>query len=79
MTDLSNLITSAIPLAQTGIDFVQNHARTLLGFAILLVSIHVFKPLLTGLLRAVIITILPKLSREQRTGESKLEKNAGNA
>ncbi|MBI3285691.1 MAG: hypothetical protein HYZ65_12705 [Burkholderiales bacterium] len=59
--------TSALPVAQVAISTVIAAARPLLGFGILATMLVVFKPLLVGLLRAALLVISPKHTREEKT------------
>jgi len=49
--------------------FSSDHARAILGLAIVLVSFHVFKPILKGLLHAAVLLVRPRLSRDQKTAQ----------
>ncbi len=40
--------------------------QTLLGLALLVVVLRMFKPLLTGVGRALVLVVKPKLSKEER-------------
>lgn len=59
--------TSALPVAQVALSTIAGAARPLLGLGILATMFIVFKPLLAGLLRAALLLIQPKLTREQKT------------
>lgn len=59
--------TSALPVAQVAVSTVIGAARPLLGLGILATMLLVFKPLLVGMLRAALLVIHPRQSREQKS------------
>ena len=64
--------TSAISVAQTTFSVIVASARPLLGFGILATTLIVFKPLIGGLLRAALLLLQPKLTREEKTAKRNL-------
>ena len=56
------------PVAQT----VLNAVRPLLGLGLAATLIVVFKPLITGVLRAVLLLLSPRPSRERRMGQDRV-------
>ncbi|MFZ6723198.1 hypothetical protein ACO0LM_17295 [Undibacterium sp. Di26W] len=60
-------VASALPVSQLAISTVIGSARPLLGLGILATMLIVFKPLLVGMLRAALLVINPKKSREEKT------------
>lgn len=59
--------TSALPLAQVAVSSVIAAARPLLGLGILVTMLVVFKPLLIGMLRAALLLVSPRQTREQKS------------
>jgi hypothetical protein len=64
--------TSAMPVAQFALSSIIASARPLLGLGILTTTLIVFKPLLLGMLRASLLLLHPKLSREEKTAKRNL-------
>lgn len=63
---------SALPVAQVAFSTIVGAARPLLGLGILATMFVVFKPLLAGLLRAALLLLQPKMTREQKTASRNL-------
>lgn len=63
---------SALSVAQFAISGLAAAARPLLGLGILATMLLVFRPILSGLLRATWLSIFPKLSREERAARRTL-------
>ena len=61
-------VASALPVSQIAISAFAGAARPLLGLGILATMLLVFKPMLSGMLRAAVLLISPKKSREEKTG-----------
>lgn len=59
-------VEAAIPFAQTLIGSLATYVRPALGLGALLTFLMVFKPLLLGLARAVLVFFKPRKSLEQR-------------
>ncbi|MES2049460.1 MAG: hypothetical protein V4447_13755 [Pseudomonadota bacterium] len=81
MSFLTNLTialpaTSAMPVAQIAfssiISAIIAAARPLLGVGILTTTLIVFKPLIVGMLRAALLLLQPKLTREEKTAKRNL-------
>lgn len=77
MSFLTNLTiaipaTSAMPMAQVAFSAIIASARPLLGIGILATMLIVFKPLIIGMLRAALLLLQPKLSREEKTAKRNL-------
>lgn len=77
MSFLTNLTiaipaTSAMPMAQVAFSTIIASARPLLGIGILATMLIVFKPLIIGMLRAALLLLQPKLSREEKTAKRNL-------
>ncbi|MET3118612.1 hypothetical protein AAKU64_002845 [Undibacterium sp. GrIS 1.8] len=70
--DIAFPVTSAIPVAQMAISTVVGAARPLLGLGILATMAIVFKPMLVGMLRAALLVLKPKLTREEKTAKRNL-------
>jgi hypothetical protein len=64
--------TSALPVAQVALSTIVGAARPLLGFGIAATTLIVFKPLLSGMLQAILLLLHPKLTREQKTAKRNL-------
>lgn len=64
--------SSAMPVAQITLSSIVASARPLLGVGILTTTLIVFKPLITGMLRACLLLLQPKLSREEKTAKRNL-------
>ncbi len=64
--------TSAMPVAQIALSSIIASARPLLGFGILTTTLIVFKPLILGMLRACLLLVHPKLSREEKAAKRNL-------
>ncbi len=64
--------TSAMPVAQIALSAIIAAARPLLGIGILTTTLIVFKPLIIGMLRAALLLLQPKLSREEKTAKRNL-------
>ena len=64
--------TSALPVAQVALSSIIAAARPLLGIGILTTTLIVFKPLIVGMLRAALLLLHPKLSREEKTAKRNL-------
>jgi hypothetical protein len=67
-----DIATSALPVAQNIIDNVKHLAVPLLGLIILAAILIIFRPLITGMLRAVMLLLNPRLTREQKTASRNL-------
>lgn len=67
-----DIATSALPVAQNIIDNVKHLAVPLLGLIILAVIMIIFRPLMIGMLRAVMMLLNPRLTREQKTASRNL-------
>ncbi len=63
---------SALPVAQVAISTIVGAARPLLGLGIVVTALVVFKPLLAGMLRAALLLLQPKLTREQKSARRNL-------
>ena len=63
---------SALPVSQIAISAFAVAARPLLGLGILATMLIVFKPMLLGMLRAALLVINPKKSREEKTATRNL-------
>jgi len=59
--------TSALPVAEFAITTFIASARSLLGMGFLVAMLVVFKPLLTGVLRAAKLFVFPNKTREQKS------------
>ena len=64
--------TSALPVAQVALSTIVGAARPLLGLGIAATTLIVFKPLLSGMLQAILLLLHPKLTREQKTAKRNL-------
>lgn len=64
--------TSALPVAQMAISTLVGAARPLLGLGIVATLLIVFKPLIYGMLQAMLVLLHPKLTREQKTAKRNL-------
>lgn len=64
--------TSAMSVAQVTFSAIIASARPLLGVGILATTLIVFKPLIVGCLRAGLLLLQPKLSREEKTAKRNL-------
>ena len=60
-------VASALPVSQMAISTVVGAARPLLGLGIVATMLVVFKPMLMGMLRAALLVISPRQSREEKT------------
>ncbi|MCH8621498.1 hypothetical protein [Undibacterium sp. TS12] len=60
-------VANALPVSQIAISAVVGAARPLLGLGILATMLIVFKPMLVGMLRAALLVISPKKTREEKT------------
>ncbi len=67
-----DIATSALSIAQNIIDNVKHLAVPLLGLIILATIMIIFRPLITGMLRAVMLLLNPRLTREQKTASRNL-------
>jgi hypothetical protein len=70
--DLAFPAVSALPTAQVALSTIAGAARPLLGLGILATVFIVFKPLIVGMLRAALLLLQPKLTREQKTASRNL-------
>lgn len=68
-----SLVTALIP-AEAAFASTIAAARPLVGLGLLAAALIVFKPLLSGLLRAVLLVIQPRQTQEQRNAR---ERRAG--
>jgi len=59
--------TSALPVAEVAISTLVAAARPLIGLSILTTMLLVFKPLITGMLRALKLAIFPNKTREEKS------------
>ena len=64
--------TSAMPVAQVALSSIIAAARPLLGLGILTTMLIVFKPIIIGFLRAALLLLQPKLTREEKTAKRNL-------
>lgn len=67
-----SFLNIALPIAQIAMTNILAVARPLLGLAILVTTLIVFKPLLLGMLRAALLVVHPKLTRDQKTASRNL-------
>ncbi|QJQ06479.1 hypothetical protein EJG51_012135 [Undibacterium piscinae] len=67
-----SFLNIALPIAQIAMTNILAVARPLLGLAILVTILIVFKPLLLGMLRAALLVVHPKLTRDQKTASRNL-------
>src|SRR6478672_239860 len=63
---------AAIPVAQAAFGGLAVAARPLFGLGILIALLMLFKPLLTGLLRAALLLVRPRRSLEERRSRQTL-------
>ena len=70
--DIAISATSAMPATQVVLNSIIAAARPLLGIGILATMLIVFKPLIVGMLRACLLLLQPKLSREEKTAKRNL-------
>ena len=70
--DIAISATSALPATQVVLNSIIAAARPLLGIGILATMLIVFKPLIVGMLRACLLLLQPKLSREEKTAKRNL-------
>ena len=59
--------TSALPVAEVAISALVAAARPLIGLSILTTMLLVFKPLITGMLRALKLAVFPNKTREEKS------------
>ena len=59
-------IQSALPVVRTFAGSIAGAARPLFGFGVLLTLLMVFKPLVAGVFRAVLMLVAPRQTTEQR-------------
>jgi hypothetical protein len=67
-----SFLNIALPIAQIAMTNILAVARPLLGLAILATILIIFKPLLLGMLRAALLVVHPKLTRDQKTASRNL-------
>jgi hypothetical protein len=67
-----DIATSALPVAQNIIDNAKPLAVPFLGLVILAAILIIFRPLITGMLRAVTMLVNPRLTREQKSASRNL-------
>ena len=65
-------VQAALPVVRTYASSAMGAARPLFGIGILVTFFMVFKPLVLGLLQALKLAVLPRATREQRTGRSRM-------
>jgi hypothetical protein len=65
-------VQSAVPVAEMAVSSIVASARPLLGMGILATTLVVFKPLLTGLLRAALLVISPRQSKDEKLASRNL-------
>jgi hypothetical protein len=65
-------VASAMPMAEFALSSIIASARPLLGIGILTTLLVVFKPLIVGMLRAALLLLQPKLSREEKMAKRNL-------
>ncbi|GGC95248.1 hypothetical protein [Undibacterium terreum] len=65
-------LQSAVPVAEMAVSSVVGAARPLLGMGILATMLVVFKPLITGLLRASLLLISPRLTKDEKVASRNL-------
>lgn len=65
-------LQSAVPVAEMAVSSVVGAARPLLGMGILATMLVVFKPLITGLLRAALLLISPRLTKDEKVASRNL-------
>ncbi|MDO8702864.1 MAG: hypothetical protein Q7U12_12985 [Undibacterium sp.] len=63
---------SALPVAQIALSTIAAAARPLLGLGIVVTMLVVFKPLIVGMLRAALLLLQPRLTREQKSAKRNL-------
>lgn len=63
---------SAVSVAQVTFGAIIASARPLLGFGILATMLIVFKPIIVGFLRAGLLLLQPKLTRDEKTAKRNL-------
>ncbi|MDO8179674.1 MAG: hypothetical protein Q7T62_15645 [Undibacterium sp.] len=63
---------SALPVAQIALSTIAGAARPLLGLGIVVTMLVVFKPLIVGMLRAALLLLQPRLTREQKSAKRNL-------
>lgn len=64
---------AAIPVAQAFAGVAANAVRPLIGLGIFATLLMLFKPLLSGLLRAALLLVAPRKSLKERTAAAKLK------
>ena len=67
-----SFLSLALPAVEVAINTIASVARPLLGLGILATVLVVFRPLITGVWRAVLVLLQPKLSREERAAQRHL-------
>jgi hypothetical protein len=65
-------VQSALPVAQMAVTTVVGNARSLLGMGIAATSLVVFKPLLSGMLRAALLVLSPRQSKDEQLASRNL-------
>ncbi|HTD04358.1 hypothetical protein [Undibacterium sp.] len=65
-------LQSAIPAAEMAVSSVVGAARPLLGMGILATMLVVFKPLITGVLRAALLIISPRQTKDEKVASRNL-------
>ena len=61
-------VQAAVPAVQTVLRAALLVARPLFGLGAMMTVLLAFKPMLAGFLRAIKLTFVPRLSREERKG-----------
>lgn len=61
-----------MPVAEMAVSSVVGAARPLLGMGILATMLVVFKPLITGLLRAALLVISPRQTKDEKVASRNL-------
>jgi hypothetical protein len=64
---------AAVPVAQTVVGAVAGAIRPLIGLGLFATLIMLFKPLLTGLLRAALLVISPRKSLKERIADADMK------
>lgn len=64
---------TAVPVAQAIVAGAATAVRPLIGLGIFATLIMLFKPILVGLLRAALLVVSPRKSRQERTRDANLK------
>jgi hypothetical protein len=65
-------VASAMPVAEVALSSIISSARPLLGIGILATMLIVFKPIIVGMLRAALLVLQPKLTRDEKSAKRNL-------